>query len=74
MTRSLQTDRIATLTQTRNALLLGGPDNKLADRIAAFQSGEARWACVSTAQSNCSSLTAIEADATTLLLLAQCVS
>ena len=48
--------------------MFGGPDNKPADRIA-----EARCASAAAAQSDCSILTAIEADAATLLLLAQCV-
>jgi hypothetical protein len=62
MTRSLHTDPTAALIRAGNALVLGGPDNKPADRIVDFRAGNAR--CVSEA---------IEADATTLLLLAQCV-
>jgi hypothetical protein len=72
MTRSPHTNPAAAFMQAGNALVLGGPDDKPADRIVDFRSGEARRVSVSAAQSN-SSETAIEADATTLLLLAQCI-
>jgi hypothetical protein len=68
MTRSLHTDPTGALMQARNPLVFGGPDNKPADRIV-----EARCASASAAHSDCSILTAIEADAAALLLLAQCV-
>jgi len=73
MTRSPHTNPTAALMQAGNALVLGGPDNKPADRIIDLRSGKARCVSVSAAQSNSSDLTAIEADATTLLLLAQCI-
>jgi len=73
MTRSPHTNPTAALMPAGNALVLGGPDNKPADRIIDFRSSEARCVGVPAAQSNSSDLTAIEADATTLLLLAQCI-
>jgi len=56
-----------------NALVFARPDKKPADRIVDFRSDEAQCASVCAAQSNASGLTAIEAGATTLLLLAQCI-
>jgi hypothetical protein len=73
MTRSPHADPTAAFMKTGNALVFAGPDNKPADRIVDFRSGEAQCASVCAAQSNSSGLTAIEADATTLLLLAQCI-
>jgi len=72
MTRSPHTNTTAALMHAGNALVLGGPDNKPADRIIDFRSGEARCVSVSAAQSNSNEI-AIKADATTLLLLAQCI-
>jgi hypothetical protein len=68
MTWSLRTDLTAALMQARNPLVFGGPDNKPADRIIV----EARCA-TGVSAANYSILTAIEADAATLLLSAQCV-
>jgi hypothetical protein len=59
--------------QAGNALVLGGADNKSADHILDFRLHEARRAGASAVQSNDSVFNVIEADATTLLLLAQCV-
>jgi hypothetical protein len=72
MTGSSHTDPTAALIEAGNALELGGPDNKFADRIVDFRSGKARCVSVSAAQCNRGSSTS-EADAITLLLLAQCV-
>jgi hypothetical protein len=71
MTRSFQTDPIAVM-QAEKALMVGGPD-KPAGPIVDFRSGEARCVRASAAHCNRSSSIAVEADATTLLLLAQCV-
>jgi hypothetical protein len=73
MTGSSHTEPTAALMEAGNALVLGEPDNKFADRIVDFRSGEARCVSVSAAQCNRSSSTTIKADAITLLLLAQCV-
>jgi hypothetical protein len=73
MTWAPHSDPTAALMQAGNALVLDGPDNKPADRIIDFRSGEVRRASESAAQSTSSSPTAIEADATTLVLFAQCV-
>jgi hypothetical protein len=53
-------------------LVFAGPDRPT-DRIVDFRSGEPQCASVCAAQSNSSGLTAIEAGATTMLLLAQCI-
>jgi hypothetical protein len=74
MTRSLHPDpNNAALMQAGKALVLGGADNKSADHILDFRLHKARHACASAVQSNSGAFNAIEADATTLLLLAQCV-
>jgi hypothetical protein len=73
MTRSSHADPAAALMKAGNALVFARPDNKVADRIVDFRSDEAQCASVCAAQSNSSGLAAIEADATSLLLLAQCI-
>ena len=73
MTRSPHADPTAALMKSGNALVFARPDNKPADRIVDFRSDEAQCASVCAAQSNYSGLTAIEASATTLLLLALCI-
>jgi hypothetical protein len=71
MTRSPHADPTV-LMKVGNALVFAGPDRPT-DRIVDFRSGEPQCASVRAAQSNSSGLTAIEADATTMLLLAQCI-
>jgi hypothetical protein len=70
MTRSPHANPAAALMKAGNALVFAGPDN---NRIEDLRSGEAQCASVCAAQSNSGGLTAIEADATTLLLFAQCI-